>query len=54
MSEEKKGHMKLTVEVEINEPILDIMKEAVTKMPSMVPEMLRRRGERGPEPPKPE
>ncbi len=45
MSEEKKGHVKLTVEVEINEPLLDVMKELVTKMPSIVPEMMRRQKE---------
>jgi len=41
MSEEKKGHVKITVEVEVNEALMDAMKEAMSKMP----EMMRRRRE---------
>jgi hypothetical protein len=33
--------VKITVEVEVNEPLMDVMKEAMTKMP----EMIRRRRE---------
>ena len=31
---EKKGHMKLTVEVEVNEELMDVAKEAMSKMSS--------------------
>jgi len=43
MSEEKKGRVKITVEVEVNEQLMDMMKEAMAKMPEM---MRRRREER--------
>jgi hypothetical protein len=33
MSEEKKGHVKLTVEVEINEALMEAMKEGMKNMP---------------------
>lgn len=36
MSEEKKGRMKFTIEVEVNEPLMDVVKEMATKMPEMV------------------
>ncbi len=36
MSEEKKGHVKITIDVEVNEPLMDVMKEAITKMPAMM------------------
>ncbi len=32
MSEEKKGHMKVTLEVEINEELMNVAKEAMSKM----------------------
>ncbi len=32
MSEEKKGKIKMTLEVEINEELLDVMKEGMSKM----------------------
>ena len=32
MSEEKKGRVKLTVEIEINEPLMEAMKEMAPKM----------------------
>lgn len=35
MSEEKKGRVKLTLEVEINEPLMDAIKEMATKMPDV-------------------
>jgi len=41
MAEEKKGRVKITIEVEVNEPFMDVMKETITKMP----EMIRRRRE---------
>ena len=36
MSEEKKGRLKLTVEVEINEPLMEAVKEMASKMPEMM------------------
>jgi hypothetical protein len=36
MSEEKKGRLKLTMEVEINEPLMDAVKEMASKMPDMM------------------
>jgi hypothetical protein len=43
---EKKGHMKLTVEVEVNEELMDVAKEAMSKMSSRLPEMMRRGNEK--------
>jgi hypothetical protein len=36
MSEEKKGHLKITFELELNEPLMDVVKEGVSKMPQMM------------------
>lgn len=36
MSEEKKGRVKLTVEAEINEPLMEIIKEAIANMPQVM------------------
>ena len=36
MSEDKKGRLKLTMEVEINEPLMDAFKEMAAKMPDMM------------------
>jgi len=41
MSEEKKGHAKITIEVELNEAIMDVIKESIKNMPQM-PGMMRR------------
>jgi ribosomal protein L16/L10AE len=38
----KKGHMKLTVEVEVNEELMDVAKEAMSKMSTKLPEIMRR------------
>jgi hypothetical protein len=42
MSEEKKGKMKVTLEVEINEELMATMKEAMSKMHWKMPEMMKR------------
>jgi hypothetical protein len=42
MSEEKKGKMKVTLEVEINEELMAAMKEAMSKMHWKMPEMMKR------------
>ncbi len=36
MSEEKKGHVKFTFEVEINEALMEMMKEGMKNMPLMM------------------
>jgi len=36
MSEERKGRVKLTLEVEINEPLMEAMKEMASKMPEVI------------------
>ena len=42
MSEEKKGRMKMSFEVEINEELMDVIKEGMTKMHWKMPEMMKR------------
>jgi hypothetical protein len=42
MSEEKKGKLKVTFEVEINEELMEVMKEAASKMHWKLPEMMKR------------
>jgi len=41
MALEKKGHVKVTVEVEINEALMEVLKESMAKMPEMA-KMFRR------------
>ena len=36
MSEEKKGHVKFTFEVEINEALMEIIKDSMKNMPEMM------------------
>jgi hypothetical protein len=36
MAEEKKGHVKVTLDVEINAALMDIMKESIENMPHMI------------------
>ena len=38
MAEEKKGHVKITIEVEINEPLMEVVKEGMAKMPMGMPQ----------------
>jgi hypothetical protein len=42
---EKKGKLKLTLEVEVNEELMDLAKDAMSKMPIKMPEMMKRGGE---------
>jgi len=44
MPEEKKGHFKVTIDVEVNEELMDLMKEAMSKMQWKMPKM-KRQGE---------
>ena len=43
---EKKGKMKLTIEVEVNEEMMDLAKEAIEKMPMRMQEMWKGHGEK--------
>jgi hypothetical protein len=48
MVEEKKGHAKITIEVELNEALMDVIKESIKNMPQaggMMRSMMRRRSE---------
>ena len=36
MSEEKKGRVKLVLEVEINEPLMEAMKDMAQRMPEVI------------------
>jgi hypothetical protein len=50
MGEEKKGHAKITIEVELNEALMDIIKESIKNMPQaggMMRRMMQRRSEAG-------
>ncbi len=42
MADEKKGMMKVTLEVEINEALMEAMKEGMSKMHWKMPEMMKR------------
>jgi len=39
---EKKGRLKLTVEGEVNEELMDVVKDAMSKASSRIPDMLKR------------
>ena len=41
---EKKGKMKVTIEVEVNEQLLDLAKDAMSKMPMRMQEMWKGHG----------
>ncbi len=43
MEATKKGQLKVTIDVEINESLMEVMKEGISKMHWKMPEM--RRGE---------
>jgi hypothetical protein len=36
MAEEKKGHVKVTLDVEINPALMDMLKESMENMPHMI------------------
>ena len=42
MSEEKKGKLKMTFEVEVNEELMEVVKEGMSKMHWKMPEMMKR------------
>jgi hypothetical protein len=41
---EKKGKLKVTLEVEVNEELLDLAKDAMSKMPMRMQEMWKGHG----------
>ncbi len=41
---EKKGKLKVTVEIEVNEELMGLAKEAMSKMPAKMQEMWKQRG----------
>ena len=43
---EKSGKLKLTVEVEVNEQLMDLAKDAIEKMPMRMQEMWKMHGEK--------
>jgi hypothetical protein len=40
ISEVKKGHVKITIEAEINEALMEMLKESITNMPHMMQQMM--------------
>lgn len=40
--EEKKGHLKVTIDVEINEALMDVMEESISKMPQTMMKRFRK------------
>jgi len=43
---EKKGKMKITIEVEVNAEMMDLAKDAIEKMPMRMQDMWRGHGEK--------
>ena len=43
MVEQKKGNVKVTVEVDINEPLMEIIKESMANMPKMMQMMAKQK-----------
>ena len=41
---EKKGKMKVTIEVEVNEQLMDLVKDAMSKASTTIPGLMRRGG----------
>lgn len=42
MSEEKKGHVKFTIEVEINEALMELIKESMANIPEMMAKLRKK------------
>jgi len=43
MGEEKKGHVKITIDIEINESLMEMAKECMAKMPEAIAKMRKER-----------
>lgn len=41
-AEEKKGRVKITIEIEFNDALMEIAKECMTKMPEMMSKFRKR------------
>lgn len=46
MAEQKKGHLKITMEVEINEALMEIVKDSMKSMPQMMQMIQKMREQR--------
>jgi hypothetical protein len=44
--QEKKGKLKITIEVEVNADLMDLAKDAMSKMPMRIQEMWKGHGEK--------
>ena len=44
--QEKKGKLKLTIEVEVNEELMSLAKDAIEKMPMRMQEMWKKHAEK--------
>jgi hypothetical protein len=38
--EEKRGHVKIVLDVDVNEEMMDILKESISKMPEIAKNMI--------------
>jgi hypothetical protein len=43
ISETKKGHVKITIEAEINEPLMEMLKNSMENMPHMIQQAMTQR-----------
>jgi ribosomal protein L16/L10AE len=43
---EKKGRLKVTIELEVNEELMDVAKDAMSKASTKIPEMMKHGGEK--------
>ena len=46
MMPDKKGKLRLTLEIEVNEELMDLAKDAMEKMPMRMQEMWKMHGEK--------
>ncbi|MCW4020662.1 MAG: hypothetical protein NWF14_05490 [Candidatus Bathyarchaeota archaeon] len=42
MGEEKKGHVRISVDIEVNEALMELMKEGMASMPKIMAEFRKR------------
>ncbi len=42
MSEEKKGHVKISVDIEISEALMELMREGMANVPQMISQFRKR------------
>ena len=46
MANEKNGRVKVTIEVDVNEPLMDVIKESMKNMPEMAKMFAESRGKK--------